>query len=258
MKKAFVTGASSGIGLEVVWQLAFAGYDVDFVARREDRVNKIQNDLRLKFPAQKFSGYVLDLQDSQKVDSFFASYSASGISVLVNNAGLAKGTSVFQNASMSEVDTMMQTNVNALMRVTRALLPEIIKTASSGSSKVPPSVINLGSVAGKWVYPGGAVYCATKFAVRAFSEGLRMDLIGKGVRVCLIEPGMVETEFSEVRFNQDTEKAKAVYQGMTPLVAEDIARSILWVLDQPKHVNIQELVIFPTDQAAVGQVHRST
>lgn len=257
MKKAFVTGASSGIGLQVVLQLAEAGYDVDFVARRSDRVLQLQNQLRTKYPQQSFSGFVLDLQDSQKVDHFFSTYSAKGLSVLVNNAGLAKGAAAFQVASVQDIDIMMQTNVTALMRVTRFLLPEMLLTATNQNLNVKPTIINLGSVAGKWVYPGGAVYCASKYAVRAFSEGLRMDLIGKGIRVCVIEPGMVETEFSEVRFDQDKEKARAVYKGMQPLLAEDIARSILWVLDQPAHVNIQELVIFPTDQAAVGQVHRS-
>jgi 3-hydroxy acid dehydrogenase/malonic semialdehyde reductase len=143
---------------------------------------------------------------------------------------------------------MFDTNVKGMLYLTRAILPYMIKKKNG-------HIINLGSVAGHTVYPGGAVYCASKFAVRALSEGLRMDLAGTNIRVSNIEPGMVNTEFSKVRLG-DQAKADQVYAGMTPLSPQDIAETILWCLQRPAHVNIQELIIYPTDQAAVGQVTR--
>ena len=136
--------------------------------------------------------------------------------------------------------------------MTRWCLPHFLKRRTG-------HVVNIGSVAGRWVYPGGGVYCATKFAVRALSESLRMDLLGTQIRVTNVEPGMVETEFSEVRFGGDKDKAKAVYNGMTPLTARDIAETVAWCVERPAHVNIQEIVLYPTDQASVGPyVHRQT
>lgn len=154
-----------------------------------------------------------------------------------------------QDARIADWDEMFDVNVKGLLSLTRGLLPFMIRNKSG-------HIVNLGSVAGRWTYPGGAVYCATKFAVRALSEGLRMDLVGTGIRVTNIEPGMVNTEFSKVRFG-DQAAADKVYAGMTPLSAQDVAESILWCVQRPAHVNIQEIVIYPTDQAAIGLVHRS-
>lgn len=174
--------------------------------------------------------------------------SLSSLDVLINNAGLARGTDKVFEASIEDWNEMLDTNVKGLLYLTRALLPNFIKNKRG-------HVINLGSVAGRWVYPGGSVYCASKFAVRAISEGMRLDLLGTPIRVTNIEPGMVETEFSEVRF-RDKKKAKAVYQGFEPLMASDIAECAWWSLSRPPHVNIQELVVFPTAQASVASVHR--
>jgi 3-hydroxy acid dehydrogenase / malonic semialdehyde reductase len=160
---------------------------------------------------------------------------------------LAQGTELIQSANLSDWDAMIDTNIKGLMYTTRTVLEHIISEKGH--------IVNLGSVAGHLVYEGGAVYCATKFAVGAFNDGLRMDLKGTGVRVTNIAPGMVNTEFSLVRLGSK-QKADAVYQDMMPLSATDIAESIFWCLNQPAHVNIQELVIYPTDQASVGQVVR--
>lgn len=195
----------------------------------------------------------LDLREPAKIEDFIKKHHQvlKQLKVLVNNAGLAAGVDRFHEAKTQDWDLMIDVNIRGLLYLTRSLLPFLLEQREGAH------IVNLGSVAGRWVYPAGAVYCATKFAVRALSEGLRMDLQGKNIRVTNIEPGMVETEFSEVRLG-DKDKAKAVYSGMRPLEAMDIAESILWCLERPQHVNIQELVIFPSDQAAVGPsyVHR--
>lgn len=248
-KGALITGASAGIGLACAELLAEQGLDLVLLARRHERLEKIRRDLQARFKVDVVVGAV-DIQDRAQVEGFFKNHTAAveSVDVLINNAGLAKGTAKFADADPRDWDVMLDTNVRGLLYVTRALLPSMLKRPQA-------HIINMGSVAGRWVYPGGAVYCASKFAVRALSEGLRMDLQGSSVRVTNIEPGMVETEFSEVRMG-DRERAKAVYQGMQPLSAQDIAESILWCLARPAHVNIQELVIFPTDQAAIQMVQR--
>lgn len=173
------------------------------------------------------------------------------VDVLVNNAGLARGTEPIHEGDPDEWDEVIDTNVKALLRLTRLILPHMVRRGSG-------HVVNLGSVAGRWVYAGGAVYCASKFAVRAISEGIRMDVAGSGVRVTNIEPGLVETEFSEVRFRGDAERARKVYQGYQSLSASDIADTILWCVSRPPHINIQELIIYPTAQAAIGMVAKSS
>lgn len=249
-KWAFVTGATSGIGQATARQLAKLGYSLILGGRRQERLDQFC----LEFKKQNVESVpaCFDICDFSAVQKFCLEHSEliKQVSVLVNNAGLAKGSEKVQDASVADWDVMIDTNIKGLLYLTREILPAMIE-------KNTGDIINVGSVAGKWVYPGGAVYCASKFAVRALSEGLRMDLLGKNIRITNLEPGMVQTEFSEVRFG-DKEKAKAVYQGMTPLSAEDMAESIVWCLSRPRHVNIQELVIFPTDQAAVGQVARKS
>ncbi|MBX2987019.1 MAG: SDR family NAD(P)-dependent oxidoreductase [Bdellovibrionaceae bacterium] len=245
-KTALITGASSGIGEATARRLARAGFDLILVARREDRLRELARGIGAGVEVKTVS---LDVGDRRAVEDFFQGEQArlANLTVLVNNAGLARGTEKAQDARLEAWDEMIDTNVKGLMAMSRLALPFLISRRGH--------IVNLGSVAGRWVYPGGAVYCASKFAVRAFTEGLRMDLAGTGVRVTNIAPGMVETEFSLVRFGT-REQADRVYQGMTPLSADDIAESIEWCLQRPAHVDIQELVIFPTDQAAVGQVHR--
>lgn len=244
MRWAVISGASSGIGWATAEQLAGAGWNLVLLARRKDRLEALKK--KLKCEVQTF---VLDVQSKAACEKLAGELKGVSVEALINNAGLAKGVARMQDAETADWDVMIDTNVKGLLYLTRALLPGMIERKKG-------HIVNVGSVAGRWVYPGGGVYCATKFAVRALSEGLRMDLLGTPVRVTNIEPGMVETEFSEVRLG-DAERAKAVYRGLKPLSAADIAESIVWSLSRPAHVNIQEMVIFPTDQAAIQLVNRS-
>jgi len=251
-KLALVTGATSGIGLATAEQLAARGANLIVTGRRDSLLKEIASRLS-KEHGVTVETLVFDVADTKATIKALDSLGsrAEELSILVNNAGLAKGSDSVQKLDLADVDSMIDTNVKGLLAVTRWCLPRFIARGEG-------HVVNVGSVAGRWVYPGGAVYCATKFAVRAISEGMRMDLLGTPVRVTNIEPGMVETGFSEVRFNGDKERAKAVYKGMTPLSPQDIADTVTWCLERPGHVNIQELVIYPTDQASVGNayVHR--
>jgi 3-hydroxy acid dehydrogenase/malonic semialdehyde reductase len=246
---ALVTGASSGIGRATAEALAERGVDVVLTGRRNSRLEECSSELTAKYGIVAQS-LCFDISDRTATEEALHSIDLARLSILINNAGLALGTTPFQDADVDDWERMIDTNVKGLLYVTRRCLPHML---ASGRGHV----VNLGSVAGRWVYSGGAVYCATKFAVRALSEGLRFDLLGSPIRVTNIEPGMVETEFSEVRFQGDSGRAKKVYDGMRPLVARDIAETVAWCLERPAHVNIQELVIYPTDQASVGPfVHR--
>ena len=250
MNWAFISGASSGIGEATARSLFAKGYSLILLARRESRLQELRTSLLKTSTSQEVILMNVDISDAaslQKVLQENKKYLPK-IDVLINAAGLAKGVDRVDTAKLTDWDEMIDVNVKGLMHLTHAFLPWM-KAKGSGM------IVNIGSVAGRWVYPGGAVYCASKFAVRAFSEGLRQDLLGSGIRVCNIEPGMVQTEFSVVRLG-DQSKADQVYENMTPLTGEDIARTIVWVVEQPRHVNIQELVIYPTDQAHVGQVYR--
>lgn len=246
---AIISGASSGIGVATASALAAKKYNLILLARREERLRALSDELSSKFKIQcEFAG--LDLRRRTDVEEWIDENSEllPQVEVLVNNAGLAKGTEKIQEASVDDWEEMIDVNVKGVLYLTRGVVPHMVSRNSG-------HIVNLGSVAGRWVYPGGGVYCATKFAIRALSEGLRQDLLGSKIRVTNIEPGMVETEFSIVRLG-DGDRAKKVYSGMTPLKPEDIADSIVWCLDRPGHVNIQELVIYPTDQASVYHVAR--
>lgn len=251
MSWAIITGASSGIGAATAKALAEANYSLYLVARREDRLKKLAAQLKKINPKQEYKVALVDIAKKSEVDRFFKAEkeNLANVEVLVNNAGLAKGNDPVQTADPKDWDVMIDTNIRGLLYFTKGVLPSMVKKDSG-------HIVNVGSVAGRWVYPGGAVYCGTKFAVLAITEGIRMDLIGKNIRVTNIEPGMVNTEFSLVRFG-DQEKAKKVYENMTPLKGEDIAECIVWCLKRPQHVNIQELVVFPTEQAAIRQIHRT-
>ena len=243
-----ITGASSGIGAATALELSRQKGNLILTARRLDRLKKLQKRC-IELGAENVRIYKLDVQKKNEITKLVAEISKKRlqIKVLINNAGLAKGVELFQNSDITNWEEMFDTNVMGLLYLSRLFLPDLIKNRGH--------IVNMGSVAGRLVYEGGAVYCATKFAVRAISDGLRMDLKGTGVRVTNIEPGMVNTEFSAVRLGNQ-QKADAVYSDMMPLSAMDIANTILWCLSQPPHVNISELVIYPTDQASVGQVVR--
>ncbi|MNK07374.1 NADP-dependent 3-hydroxy acid dehydrogenase YdfG [compost metagenome] len=251
-KWALITGATSGIGWATAHSLAEQGYSIIAVGRRAEKLQELQQDISQKWSAVKVKTLQLDITDRKALEAVLKDNLElwPQVDVLVNNAGLAKGVEKIQDANLDDWETMIDTNIKGLLFMTRGILPFMVK-------KNQGHIVNLGSVAGRWTYPGGGVYCATKFAVRALSEGLRMDLLGSNIRVTNIEPGMVNTEFSMVRFG-DQKVADKVYEGMKPLSAQDIAETIAWCVKRPAHVNIQELVIYPTAQAHVGQVARNT
>lgn len=249
-KWALITGATAGIGWATAEALAEQGFSLIVTGRRQERLDELEAAIFKKSPNIKIKKAIFDVADREAVARFLKSNASdlALVDVLVNNAGLARGTDKLQDSNIDDWEAMIDTNVKGLLYMTRGIVEHMLKKNSG-------HIVNLGSVAGRWTYQGGAVYCATKFAVRALSEGLRMDLFGSKIRVTNIEPGMVHTEFSEVRF-QDKAKGEKVYENMTPLEAKDIADTIAWCVSRPSHVNIQELVIYPTDQAHVGMVSR--
>lgn len=239
LKTVLITGASSGFGACCAKRFAAAGWQLILVARRGDRLQELADTLDV--PTHVI---VLDVRDKEAIAASVASIpeAFSRIDVLVNNAGLALGLAPSQSASMEDWETMVDTNIKGLLYFTRSILPDMVARNTG-------HVVNMGSVAGSWPYPGGNTYGATKAFVAQFSRNLRSDLLGTGVRVTNIEPGMAETEFSVVRFKGDQEKADATYEGVAPLTGEDIAEIVFWVTNQPAHVNINSLEVMPTQQA---------
>jgi len=251
----FISGASSGIGEACARAFAESGKDLILVARRKDRLEKLASELK-KTHGVSISVFQLDVRSRKVVEAFCETHAKelAAVRVLINNAGLAAGLAPIQSGDVDDWDQMMDTNVKGLLYVTKGMLPHLIAQAKAGGLG-SAHIINIGSVAGHWVYPNGNVYCASKYAVKALNEGMRVDLHGTGVRVTEIAPGMVETEFSEVRLKDKT-KAKAVYTGMQPLSGKDIAEAVRWCVERPAHVNVQQLVVFPTAQSSVGLVQR--
>lgn len=246
-KTAVVTGASSGIGEATARALAAAGYHVFVGARRRDRLEAL---------AAQIGGTALplDVTDPESVAGFVAAVLEAGdrrgmLHLLVNNAGGALGLDRVEESLDERWRTMFETNVLGTARMCRALIPAL---AASGDGHI----VNLGSIAGFETYPGGAGYTAAKHAERALTRTLRLELLGRPVRVTDIAPGLVETEFSLVRFDGDAERAASVYRGMTPLSADDVADCVIWAVTRPPHVNIDEIVVRPRDQASATQVHR--
>jgi len=248
-RTVLITGASAGIGAACARAFAAEGARLLLVARRAERLQELGDKLRGN--GADVYALEMDVRDGSAVAQTVASLPAewSTIDVLVNNAGMGRGMDKLWQGAPADWDEMVDTNVKGLLYVTRAVLPGMVERGHG-------HVINLGSVAGHEVYPGGAVYCATKHAVGAITRGLRMDVLGTGVRVSTVDPGMVETEFSVVRFHGDEERAKNVYRNMNPLTPDDIAETVLWVATRPPHVCIDEIIIKPTDQASATMVHR--
>lgn len=238
---AVVTGGSSGIGAATVARLTTEGFDVITGARRMDRIREVAEPVGAR-------AFPLDVSDPVSVEAFVAQ--VPRCDVLVNNAGGALGLEPLAESIDEHWRTMWESNVFGLMLMTRALLP---KLEASGNGHI----LNIGSIAGIETYPGGAGYTSVKHAARAISHTLRLELVGKPVRVTEIDPGLVETEFSIVRFDGDRERAKKVYDGMTPLTAEDIADCVAWCVTRPKHVNIDEMIVRPLAQARATIVARN-
>jgi 3-hydroxy acid dehydrogenase/malonic semialdehyde reductase len=241
-----VTGASSGIGRACVDAFLGQGARVIAAARRIDRLEELhagREDSVLPVP--------MDVRDRSGVSAALAALPAewASIDILVNNAGLAAGRGPIQTDDPDDWDRMIDTNVRGLLNVSGGVLPGMVERGSG-------HVINIGSNAGREVYPGGAVYCATKAAVERITRGMRMDVLGSGVRISQVDPGMVETEFSLVRFDGDESAASAVYEGLTPLRAADIAEVVTWIASRPPHVVIADVLVYPVDQAGSGKVAR--
>jgi NADP-dependent 3-hydroxy acid dehydrogenase YdfG len=241
---AVVTGASSGIGEATARGLHKAGFAVVLGARREDRLMAVARELGGR-------GLPLDVRDPASIKAFVDAIGAEygQVEILINNAGLAAGLQPLAEGNEDDWVQMMDTNVLGLLRVTKAMLPLLRRAPRA-------HIVNLGSVAGFEVYVGGVGYTASKHAVRAITKTLRLELMGEPIRVTEIEPGMVETEFSLVRFKGDKERASNVYKGMEPLTGADIADCIVWVVTRPPHVNIDEMVVRPIAQATVRDVAR--
>ncbi|RLE22407.1 MAG: NAD(P)-dependent oxidoreductase [Acidobacteria bacterium] len=249
-KTVVITGASSGIGAACARTFAEAGANLVLAARRIDRLQKIAENLCSTFDVN-IRAVVLDVRSREAVVDFVQTLEKDDvvIDLLVNNAGLASGLATVQAGDIDDWETMIDTNIKGLLYLTRALVPGMVARGSG-------HVINIGSIAGHETYPNGAVYCATKHAVAAINRGLAIDTLGTGVRVSSVDPGLVETEFSVVRFHGDQERADAVYQGLTPLSAEDVADAVLFCASRPPHANVRELILMPTDQAAAVFVNR--
>ncbi len=247
-KTALITGASSGIGMATARLFAKNGIRLILCGRREERLESLEKELS---KITEVTTLKFDVRNKEDVFSQIKSLPKefSEIDILINNAGNAHGLSSIEDGDTEDWDAMMDINVKGLLYVTKAVLPVMLKNQNG-------QIINIGSTAGKEVYPNGNVYCASKHAVDALNQGMRMDLNGKGIRVGAINPGLVETEFSKVRFKGDNDRADKVYQGYTPLKPEDIANIIWFSVSLPSHVNIADLTVMCLDQASSTLVNK--
>ncbi len=249
-KRVLITGASSGIGESCARAFAAQGANLVLSARREERVDEIAKSLT-RAHGTDARAYRLDVTDKDAVSAFVDELESDDLlpDILVNNAGKAVGLDKLHEGDIADWEDMIDTNVKGLLYVSRAILPYMVARDSG-------HVINIGSIAGRWVYPKGAVYNGTKAAVDAISLGMNMDLLGTKVRVSNVEPGLVETEFSQVRFHGDAQRAKTVYADTTPLTGDDIADAVIYVANAPEHVDIFDIVLMPTVQRHVMLLHR--
>ena len=250
-KIVFITGASSGIGTSCARAFAGEGAKILMAARRKDRLNTLAAELKTDLGVSSHC-LQLDVRDQPAVAKALTDLPAdwAAIEVLVNNAGLSRGLDKLHEGKLGDWEEMIDTNFKGLLYVSRAVIPGMVKRAKG-------HIINIGSIAGHEVYPGGNVYCATKFAVNALSRGLRLDLSGTPLRVSTVDPGMVETEFSLVRFHGDGEKSGKVYQGLTALSPDDVAAAVVFCATRPPHVNISEIIVMPQAQASPMVIHRT-
>ncbi len=247
-----ITGASSGIGSACAEEFARAGASLLLVARRKERLDAVAARLKSEFNTPVHT-IELDVRDRKKVELVFSSLNSDWqqIEILLNNAGLSRGLSKLHEGSVQDWEEMIDTNVKGLLYVSRSVLPGMV-------SRNRGHVINIGSISGHQTYPGGNVYSASKFAVVGLTRSLKMDLLGTPIRVSSVEPGLVRTEFSEVRFRGDRDRAETVYQGYKPLEPSDIAEIVLFCATRPAHVNLLEVVVLPTDQASATMVHKTS
>jgi 3-hydroxy acid dehydrogenase/malonic semialdehyde reductase len=248
-KTAIITGATAGIGEATAIEFANLGFTLILTGRRKERLTKLKAELESKYKIS-VSIHSFDIRVKAEVENFCRHEIGDiSIDVLVNNAGLASGLSPLHEGNVDDWEKMIDTNVKGLLYITREIAPRMVVQQSG-------HIINVGSIAGVEVYPNGNVYCATKHAVKAISEGLRKELYDKGIKVTNVAPGMVETEFSIVRFYGDENRANAVYDGVEALAAKDIADCISFAVTRPKHVNIADMLVLPTDQGSATQVLR--
>jgi 3-hydroxy acid dehydrogenase / malonic semialdehyde reductase len=247
---AFITGATSGIGLSCAHMFAQNGYDLILIGRRGDRLYDIQDELSLIYGVECFVESI-DVRSEPTVNIFVRDLPDKwkNIDVLVNNAGLALGLSTIDDGNTDDWNTMIDTNVKGLLYISKAVMPLMIKRKHG-------HIINIGSIAGREVYPKGNVYCATKHAVDAISQSMRIDLLEHNIRVTQVSPGAVETEFSVVRYKGDAQKANDVYNGFTPLSPDDVAHVVYYCASLPQHVNINDVLVMPTNQACAGIINK--
>jgi NADP-dependent 3-hydroxy acid dehydrogenase YdfG len=250
MNTALITGATSGIGKAIALRFAKENISLILTGRRGERLEELKKEIELSCQAKVLT-LCFDVRVYEQVEKALTSLPDEwkAIDILVNNAGLAAGFASVHDGSVSDWEQMIDTNIKGLLYVTRVVSPGMVSRKSG-------HIINLGSISGKMVYPGGAVYCATKHAVKALNEGMRMDLLPYGIRVTEIGPGAVDTEFSLVRYKGDRQRAEQVYKGFTPLTAEDIAETVFYAVAQPPHITIQDVLIMPTAQASCTMIHR--
>ncbi len=248
--RVLITGASSGIGAACAEAFASRGARLLLVARREQRLDDLASTLTERWPVPVLTGS-LDVGDHRAVREWVGGLAAewSAIDILLNNAGLARGLATVQEGDVADWEEMIDTNLKGLLYISRAVLPGMVARGRG-------QVINIGSIAGHEVYPMGNVYCATKHAVAGLTRAMAIDTMGSGVRVSTVDPGMVETEFSLVRFAGDQERAAAVYEGLQPLAAADVAEAVLFCATRPAHANVREMILMPTAQPTAVHIHR--
>jgi 3-hydroxy acid dehydrogenase / malonic semialdehyde reductase len=249
-KIIFITGASSGIGKACAYKFAQEGANLILSARRNDRIKELSKKLKQEFKIKTLT-IKLDVRNYKEVKNAISGLSDEWqkIDILVNNAGLARGFDKLFEGKADDWDEMIDTNVKGLLHVTKEVLPFMI-------AREKGHIINIGSTAGHEVYTKGNVYCATKFAINALTQSIRLDVLDKNIKVTSIDPGMVKTEFSLVRFSGDEEKAENVYNGVTPLSPQDVAEAVIFSASRPEHVNINEIILTPIQQASSTQVYR--